>query len=215
MPRGIKNIKTGKTGSAVLKNVSVNRKRDGKALLTSVSRNAKEAQARKKKDGNTGVNHKHSKKDLKNSPANKVKISSDIQGSNIKKEFDVFICHTERDKPKVKRIINDFVEHDIKYWVDHEKVSYGGSIINAIEYGLNNSRYILVVLSKNFKNSNWCRKEYEPILHKEYNRKENRVIPLTLDGCTDDDIPSMLYGKKNVNYANKKDFKEFIHFLKQ
>ena len=130
--------------------------------------------------------------------------------------FNVFISHSSKDKMTVLDIIQKFKRKGISYWVDHEQIEFGDVITGKIEDGLKNSKYTLVVLSKNLGKSNWCQKEYGPILHREYNGKSGKkVIPLRLDDCDDDDIPPLLYDKKRAHYSNKEEFEELLDYLKK
>jgi hypothetical protein len=132
-----------------------------------------------------------------------------------KYQYDVFISHSSQDKDAVCEIISEFISNGITYWVDHEQIKFGDPITNKIEDGLKNSKYIIVALSKNLGKSNWCRSEYGPILNKEYSAKtNNKVIPLKLDTCSDDDIPLLLYDKRRAEYTNKDDFESLLRFLK-
>lgn len=129
--------------------------------------------------------------------------------------FNVFICHSSKDKKEVLDIIQAFKRKGVTYWVDHEQIEYGDEITGKIEDGLKNSKYTLVLLSKNLGKSNWCRKEYGPILNREYNKKSGKkVIPLKIDDCNDDDIPLLLYDKRRADYSNKEEFDDLLDYLK-
>lgn len=131
-------------------------------------------------------------------------------------DFNVFICHSSQDKNVVEDIIEDFKREGVTYWVDHEQIEYGDEITGKIEDGLKNSKYTVVILSKNLGTSNWCKKEYGPILNREYNKQSGKkVIPLKIDDCKDDDIPYLLYDKMRADYSNKEDFYKLLEYLKR
>ncbi len=130
-------------------------------------------------------------------------------------DFDVFISHSSEDKTVICDIVKDFSDANLKCWVDHEQIKYGDRITEKIEDGLTKSRHILVCLSNNLGKSNWCKAEYGPLLNKSFSEvSDRRVIPLRLDDCTDDNIPSLLYDIKRANYSKKEEYKELIEFLK-
>ncbi|AKB47719.1 hypothetical protein MSKOL_1942 [Methanosarcina sp. Kolksee] len=130
-------------------------------------------------------------------------------------EYDVFICHSSKDKPIVDSLIKDLKKKSVTYWVDKEQINFGDPVTQKIEEGLKNSKYVVPCLSKNFTISGWTRAEYGSILNREFSSKSKRIIiPLKLDNCEDDDIPNLLYDKKRVTYSNKTEFNEFIEFLK-
>jgi hypothetical protein len=129
--------------------------------------------------------------------------------------FDVFICHSSKDKPIIEQIATDFRNRGVKCWVDAEQIGFGQSITGQIEKGLQNSKHVLVCLSPNLGKSNWCRAEYGAILHRYFSGATNkRVIPLTLDNVSDDNIPLLLYDLRRADYSDKGEFDELVNYLK-
>lgn len=131
-------------------------------------------------------------------------------------KYDVFICHSSKDKPIIESLIKDLRKEKITYWVDSEQIDYGDSVIQKIEKGLQKSRFVVPCLSKNLKTSGWTRAEYGAILNAEFSGDNKRkVIPLKLDNCEVSDIPDLLRDKKRATYSDMTDFNEFIKFLKR
>ena len=130
-------------------------------------------------------------------------------------EYDVFICHSSKDKPIIDNIVKDFKRERITYWLDAEQINFGEPITEKIEDGLQKSKYIMPCLSVNLARSGWTRAEYGSILNAELSGKSERiVIPLKLDNCSESDIPLLLRDKKRVTFSNKMEFGEFLNFLK-
>ncbi|AKB44230.1 COR domain-containing protein [Methanosarcina vacuolata] len=130
-------------------------------------------------------------------------------------EYDVFICHSSKDKPIIESLVKDLKMKNVTYWVDKEQINFGDPVTQKIEEGLKNSKYVVPCLSKNLTILGWTRAEYGSILNREFSGNSKRiVIPLKLDNCEDADIPDLLYDKKRVTYSNKTEFNEFIEFLK-
>nr|VFK64983.1 MAG: TIR domain-containing protein [Candidatus Kentron sp. TC] len=104
--------------------------------------------------------------------------------------YDVFISHASKDKEVVMNVIEEFRKVGIAYWIDHENITFGDPIVSKIEEGLQNSRFVLVCLSENLGQSNWCRAEYGPILYREFSgNTERKAIPLKIDNSSDTQIP--------------------------
>ena len=131
-------------------------------------------------------------------------------------KFDVFISHSSKDKQSVDQITADFRNMGVRYWITIlEQIGYGQSVIDQIENGLQNSKHVLVCLSSNLGKSNWSRSEYGFVLHKYFSGGTNkRVIPLTLNNVSKDDIPPLLYDLKRADYSNKAEFADLINYLK-
>lgn len=131
-------------------------------------------------------------------------------------EFDVFICHSSKDKTIISILIEDFKKENITYWIDADQIDFGDSITEKINEGLEASNYIIPCISKNLRASGWTKAEYGSILNREFSGNSKRkVIPLILENCDVNDIPPLLSDKKRVTYSDKTEFKEFIHFLKK
>ncbi|MCC6612464.1 MAG: toll/interleukin-1 receptor domain-containing protein [Anaerolineae bacterium] len=130
-------------------------------------------------------------------------------------KYDVFISHSSADKPIVQEITRVFREAGVRYWVDHEQVGIGESVIKKIEEGIRDSKHVLVCLSTNLGVSNWCRAEYGVILHRYFTGTTNkRVLPLYLENLSDDDIPILLYDLRRADYSKKDEFSELISLIK-
>jgi hypothetical protein len=128
----------------------------------------------------------------------------------------VFLSHTSADKETVLKVIEAFKKANILYWVDHEQIVFGDRIVDKIEEGLQKSKFVVVCLSENLMNSNWCRAEYGAILYREFSgNTSRRVIPLSLDGSNNSDgIPLLLSDKLRADFTNPDNFSKFIQFLR-
>lgn len=138
------------------------------------------------------------------------------KGNMKKYKYDVFISHSSKDQPLVEQIVEDLRAAGITYWVDSEQITFGDPITGKIEEGLRESKNVLVCMSLNLGQSNWCRAEYGPVLNRELRNKPSsrKVLPLKLDNCGDDDIPMLLYDRKSAEYSNPEEYNELLRFLK-
>ncbi len=82
-------------------------------------------------------------------------------------EYDVFISHASEDKDAVVRpLANALVEHGLKVWYDEFELKIGDSLRRKIDKGLANSRFGVVVLSRNFIRKGWTNYELDGIITK-------------------------------------------------
>jgi len=109
----------------------------------------------------------------------------------------VFISYSSKDKSFVERLSNKLVENRVGVWLDKWEMKPGDSLIDKIQSGLEDSSYLLVVLSKNYVESEWCKKEQNAGLIKEINSKQVVVIPILLEDCT---IPMFLQEKVYADF---------------
>jgi len=91
------------------------------------------------------------------------------------KIYDVFICHASEDKQEfVTPLANKLNEKGVKVWYDDFELKLGDNLRRSVDFGLNNSRYGIVVLSKNFFKKEWPQKELDGLVTKEIDN--NKVI---------------------------------------
>ncbi|MBF0521143.1 MAG: leucine-rich repeat domain-containing protein, partial [Nitrospirae bacterium] len=132
-------------------------------------------------------------------------------------KYDVFIAHSKNDVDFIKsNILPDLISRGIRYWIDNKDIGFGEMVSEKIEEGLNNSRYVLVCLSKNLGASNWCRAEYMFVLRNFFKKQtDKRVLPLKLDDCDDSDIPPLLYDVRRAKFFDNKEksYEKLLDFL--
>ena len=82
-------------------------------------------------------------------------------------EYDVFISHASEDKDAVVRpLANALVQHGLRVWYDEFELKIGDSLRRKIDKGLANSRFGIVVLSRDFIKKGWANYELDGIISK-------------------------------------------------
>lgn len=93
-------------------------------------------------------------------------------------EYDVFISHASEDKDEVVRpLAKALVGHGLKVWYDEFELRIGDSLRRKIDNGLSNSRFGVVVLSRNFIRKGWTNYELDGIITKAVSG-EQVMLPL-------------------------------------
>ena len=90
------------------------------------------------------------------------------------KQWDVFVSHATEDKPVARRIAVELKNRGYAVWYDEWTLKIGDSLFLTINKGLANSRYGVILLSKNFFNKDWPQKELGGLAALEING--NKVI---------------------------------------
>ena len=81
--------------------------------------------------------------------------------------YDVFISHASEDKVEVvSPLVAALVNKDISVWYDEFEMKIGDSLRRKIDKGLANSRFGIVVLSKDFIKKGWTNYELDGIITK-------------------------------------------------
>ena len=71
--------------------------------------------------------------------------------NDIEKEYDVFISHATEDKDEVVRpLANALKNRNLNVWYDEFELKIGDSLRQKIDKGVANSKFGIVILSKNF-----------------------------------------------------------------
>lgn len=111
----------------------------------------------------------------------------------------LFICHSNTDKPFVRRLADDLTRHKLSVWVDEREILVGDPIRKKIEEGLEASDYLGLVLSPASVQSEWVQKELDAKLIEEIESKRVVVLPILLSNCQ---IPALLRGKLYADFRS-------------
>jgi TIR domain len=108
-----------------------------------------------------------------------------IQRPNDTVTRDVFLSHRSADKDVVRRFANDLAKQQLTVWVDEAEIRPGQSIPGAINQGLENSRYIGLVMTPDYYESpsGWTDAEWHAALHADPDNRRARLIPLLVKDC--------------------------------
>lgn len=88
-------------------------------------------------------------------------------------EYDVFISHASEDKGSfVAALANILQRMGVKVWYDKFTLRPGDSLSGSIDYGLSNSSFGIVVLSKGFMSKGWTEYELRGLIAKEIGKKK-------------------------------------------
>lgn len=94
------------------------------------------------------------------------------------REYDVFISHASEDKDEVVRpLANALKSEGLSVWYDEFELKIGDSLRRKIDKGLANSRFGIVVLSKDFIRKGWTNYELDGIITKSIT-DEQIVLPI-------------------------------------
>lgn len=102
-------------------------------------------------------------------------------------EWDVFISHASEDKESfVKPLASALSDLKVSVWFDMFTLTVGDSLSRAIDKGLMNSRYGIIVISKEFINKAWPDYELRGLINRELGR--DKIILPIWHGVSRDDI---------------------------
>lgn len=115
--------------------------------------------------------------DKKEIDKNTQQISSRVTDTT-KQEFDVFISYASEDKDFVEKLAKQIEIAGFKVWYDSFQIGWGQDLRPAIDNGLKNSRYGIVILSKSFlKKKKWTEYELNGLFSRE-ERSKQVILPI-------------------------------------
>jgi len=92
---------------------------------------------------------------------------------------DFFICHASEDKDAVARpLAEELQRRGFSVWYDEFELGVGDSLREAIEYGLAESRFGVVVLSESFFEKKWTQHELDGLTAREMIGDERVLLPV-------------------------------------
>jgi len=112
----------------------------------------------------------------------------------------IFISHNIADKPIVRSVGAFLEQHGIKSWIDEGEIQAGDSLIVKVGHGIEDSDFLLAMISKNSIKSAWVQKEIAVSLTLEIKDRSIEVIPVKLDETP---IPTMLVDKYYLDLHQK------------
>ncbi|RYZ90899.1 MAG: DUF1883 domain-containing protein [Proteobacteria bacterium] len=102
----------------------------------------------------------------------------DFNGEKLLKKYDVFISHASEDKDEVVRPLAIALKNEgLSVWYDEFELKIGDSLRRKIDLGLANSKFGIVVLSKEFIRKGWTNYELDGIITKAVSG-EQIVLPI-------------------------------------
>jgi hypothetical protein len=97
---------------------------------------------------------------------------------NTSKSYDVFISHASEDKDEIVRpLAYALLAEGLSVWYDEFEMKIGDSLRRKIDKGLSNSRFGIVVLSKDFIKKGWTNYELDGIITKSVTG-EQVILPI-------------------------------------
>jgi hypothetical protein len=95
--------------------------------------------------------------------------------------YDVFLSHSSKDTQVVRKLAQRLKSDGLRVWFDEWEIKPPAPIWYKIQVGLQASRNLVLVISKNGMGSKWAMMETGAFLDRDPTNKKERFIPLRLD----------------------------------
>ena len=117
-------------------------------------------------------------------------------------EYDVFLSHNSKDKPRVRRVAEALKKAGLRVWLDEWVIAPGDDIYLAIERGLESSRTLVLFLSPAALGSDWVGLERSTALFRDPTNKARRFVPVLLEDCK---LPDTLKRYAYLDFRTEED----------
>jgi hypothetical protein len=108
----------------------------------------------------------------------------------------LFVCHASEDAAFVESLVQALDSRALYAWYDRREIVVGDSIVDKINEGLAEARYLVVVLSRRSVEKPWVKRELNATVMRQLNAAEIKVLPALLEDCK---IPPLL---ADIRYAD-------------
>lgn len=114
----------------------------------------------------------------------------------------IFISYNREDSKFADKLARNLAMRKYPVWMDRWELNIGDSLIDKIQKALSSSVAILVILSRNSVDSEWCKKELNSGLMRELAEKTVLLLPCVIDDC---EIPLFLREKLYADFRQDYD----------
>jgi hypothetical protein len=138
-------------------------------------------------------------------------------------ERDIFLSHRSTDKDFVRKLAREIEQEvwrgrNLLTWVDEAEIPIGGSIPGHINWGLEHSRFVALVMTPSYFDSpsGWPDAEWHAALHVDPDNRRHRLLPLLAADCPY--IPFLLRHLRGADLrpANyRQGFREVLRALRE
>lgn len=114
----------------------------------------------------------------------------------------VFISYSHQDVDFVNRLAAHLTQAKVHVWVDTWELQVGDSLLAKVQQAIQESSALIVVLSRNSVESEWCKRELNAGLMRELEEKRVVVLPALLEDCQ---LPLFLREKLYADFRTNYD----------
>jgi hypothetical protein len=110
----------------------------------------------------------------------------------------VFISHSSKDKPFVRKLKEDLNFNGIETWFDQDELNVGDNLFDNLMLGLGNASHFIIVLSNNIVGSKWVDMELKEAVAAINKDVLKKIIPVLLHKT---EIPKEISGLLRADFS--------------
>lgn len=116
-----------------------------------------------------------------------------------KRKPHLFLSHSSKNKDIVRKLANDLNICEIDVWLDVWEINLGDSLYDKLSEAIEASKYIAIIISKEFNESQWGKSELKQAIAREMRIGRNLILPILIDNAR---IPSFLEDKIYIDISD-------------
>lgn len=121
----------------------------------------------------------------------------------------VFISYSSKDKEFAQKLIAELEKKEIHTWSDND-LKLGDSILEKIQENLTNSSAFIVLLSRNYVDSDWSMSE-AGMIKALSSSKEKKVFPIVIGN---EKLPLCLFNNAHISSSDTTNLDELTKTIK-
>ena len=126
------------------------------------------------------------------------------------KNSQIFISYSREDETFAKGLATDLIHEGYTVFLDQWSIDVGENIMLRISEGISKSNALIMLISRNYLNSTFCKEEWTSFYMKFVQAKNNMIYPIILD---DINPPDILAARKYVRISSKNGY-DYIDCLR-
>lgn len=132
----------------------------------------------------------------------------------MKYYYDIFLSYSHKDKHIAEKIYKELALRKYIVWLDAKEIYTGDNLVKKISDGLENSRYLALLLTNNSVTSRWVEEEWQSKYLEEINSGSTIILPLLTESC---EVPFFLRKKRYADFRHsfKEGLKEILTVLSE
>ncbi len=115
------------------------------------------------------------------------------------KLYDAFISYSHHDSGAATRLADELEQEGFVVWLDKQEVLVGHNVVEKVDLGMSDSRFMILLLSNSSIQSEWVKREWTASYVNEIESKDVVILPALVEPC---DIPAVLKGKKYADLGD-------------
>jgi len=127
--------------------------------------------------------------------------------------WDVFVSHNHKQKPWVRSAVEQWRALGLQVFFDDDSIQPGDELLSSIEKGLEESRYIVFVITPASVASKWVALEIACTISTDPDASLRRVIPVILESTPQKKIRLSVRRLKRIDLRNPDTRRERYHDL--